>query len=200
MRTIKRIFITIMVGLTLTVIGLSCNYWINTQPVWVSKSKTVDKDLLLKTPEKNVQIVNFIETHGQELAPNYEGAVCTEFVIKVINQFDNLSLNEKNTIRIITSKKLDSLILTDSPVIKGVQTALTKGKKGVEIDKIENVRPGDFVQFWNLYKDKEYGHCGIVLEIKPNESITVYSSHPVTNGYGKQKFLWPDKIYFARLE
>lgn len=200
MKTTKRILITVTVGLIFTVIGLSCSYWINTQPIWVSKNKTVDKDILLKTPEKNIQIINFVEAHGQELAPDYEGAVCTEFVIKVIDQFDKLSLNEKNTIRIITSKKLDSLILADSPITKGVQTALTKGNKGVVIDKIEKVRPGDFVQFWNLYKDKEYGHCGVVLEINPNESITVFSSHPMTKGYGKQKFLWPDKMYFARLE
>ena len=148
----------------------------------------------------NIQIIDFIEAHGQKLSPNYDESICTEFVIQVIDQFSTLSQKEKNIIRIITNKKLDSLILTYSPMIKGVQTALIKGKKGMEIDKIEKVKPGDFVQFWNLYKGKEYGHSGIVLEIKPIENITIYSSHPVTNGYGKQMFLWPDKIYFARLD
>ena len=196
----KKILITISIGLTLSAIVLSYIYWINTQPVWLFKNKTVDKDILTSTPEQNIQIINFIETHGQELAPNYKGAVCTEFVIKVIDKFNNLSQEEKRSIRIITTDQLDSLIEIDSPIIKGVQAALTQGKKGIEINKLEDVRPGDFVQFWNVFKNKEYGHCGIVLEIKPNESITLYSSHPITNGYGKQKFLWPDKIYFARLE
>jgi hypothetical protein len=200
MLIIKKILIAITVGLTLTAIGLSCSYWINTQPVWLFKNKTVDKGILSSTPEQNIQIINFIEARGQELAPDYEGVVCTEFVIKVINNFKNLSQEEKRSIRIITSDQLDSLIEIDAPIIKGVQTALTQGKKGIEIYKLEDVRPGDFVQFWNVFKNEEYGHCGIVLEIRPNESITLYSSHPLTNGYGKQKFLWPDKMYFARLE
>lgn len=84
----------------LTTIAFLCNYWINTQPIWVSKSKTVDNDELLRTPEKNIQIVNFIESHGQELATDYEGTACTEFVIKVIDQFNDLSQREKSTIKI----------------------------------------------------------------------------------------------------
>lgn len=184
----------------MTAIGLLFSYWINTQPVWVSINMIVDRDLLPTIPVQNIQIINFVETHGQELAPDYEGTVCTEFVIKVIEKFKNLTQEEKQLIRIITTEQLDSLIIMDAPIIKGVQTAIIKGGKGIEIDKFKDVKPGDFVQFWNLFKDKEYGHCGIVLEIVPNESITVYSSHPVTNGYGKHKFLWPDKIYFARLE
>jgi hypothetical protein len=200
MLTLRKILIAITVGLSLTVVGLSCSYWINTQPVWLFKNKTLDKNIITSTPDQNIEIINFIETNGQELAPNYKGAVCTEFVIKVIDKFNNLSQEEKRSIRIITTDELDSLIKMDAPIIKGVQTALTQGKKGTEIYKLEDVRPGDFVQFWNVFNNKEYGHCGIVLEIHPNESITLYSSHPVTNGYGKQKFLWPDKIYFARLE
>jgi len=152
------------------------------------------------TPEKNIQIVNFVESHGHVLALNYNETVYTEFVIKVIEKFNKLSQNGKNTIRIITSNNLDSLIRIDDPIIKGVQTALTNEKWGDKVDTFDEVRPGDFVQFWNLYAGKEYGHCGVVLEVNPNESITVYSSHPITNGYGKQKFLCPDKIYFARIE
>ncbi|NUQ22986.1 MAG: hypothetical protein HUU34_03470 [Saprospiraceae bacterium] len=96
--------------------------------------------------------------------------------------------------------KVSNIVFTDNQFCFTGTSRIIKGGKGIEIDKFKDVKPGDFVQFWNLFKDKEYGHCGIVLEIVPNESITVYSSHPVTNGYGKHKFLWPDKIYFARLE
>lgn len=200
MNTIKKTAIAITIASALTAIALSCSFWINTQPVWVSKNKAVDPEVLGTTPAKNRQVLHFIEANGPALAPDYKGTVCTEFVIKVISQFDNLSRREKNTIRIITPHKLDSLILADSPITKGVQTALAIGKKGSVVDEFEKVRPGDFVQFWNLYNGKAHGHCGIVLEIEPHESITVYSSHPMTTGYGKQKFLWPDKVYFARLE
>jgi hypothetical protein len=97
-------------------------------------------------------------------------------------------------------ENLDSLLQTESPIIKGVQTGLTLKNKGIQIDNSNEVMPGDFVQFWNQHNNKEYGNCGVVLEVEPNESLTIYSSHPMTDGYGKQKFLWPDKVYFVRLK
>jgi hypothetical protein len=70
----------------------------------------------------------------------------------------------------------------------------------MEIKESTDALPGDFVQFWNVFKGQAYGHCGIVLDIQPNKTITLYSSHPLTGGYGKQAYLWPDKIYFVRLK
>lgn len=110
----------------MTAIGLLFSYWINTQPVWVSINMIVDRDLLPTIPVQNIQIINFVETHGQELAPDYEGTVCTEFVIKVIEKFKNLTQEEKQLIRIITTEQLDSLIIMDAPIIKGVQTAIIR--------------------------------------------------------------------------
>lgn len=101
--------------------------------------------------------------------------------------------------RIITDKNLVELIENDSACIKGLQTALLLNNKGIAIEQVANVLPGDFVQFWNIYGNKAYGHCGIVHTIKPGKSITVYSSHPVTQGYGIQKFSWPDKAFFGRM-
>jgi hypothetical protein len=192
----------ILIGVTgLVFVGLFlfANYWTNTQPIWVVDEKIDDK-FLSKIPNKNRQIIHFIETNGKGLAPSYDKSVCTEFVIKVIDNFGPLTNSEKNNIRIITQSKIGDLIKDNSPIIKGVQTALIQGNKGIEIDKLADVNPGDFVQFWNVYNGKEYGHCGIVMNIRPNESLILYSSHPLTNGYGKQKFLWPDKLFFVRLK
>jgi hypothetical protein len=187
-----------VVSLAMLLAGLLfVNYWINTQPVWVVTDVNVDKTGL---PEKNRQLIEFIETNGQTIAPDYEGVVCTEFVIKVLDKFNRLTPEEKNKIRIITKDNLRDLVQKDSPIIKGVQTALTDTDKGTAITLYEDVKPGDLVQFWNEYLGKEYGHCGIVLESQPNNSISVYSSHPFTGGYGKQRFLWPDKVFFVRLK
>jgi len=194
-----RIILTGVIGLVCVGLFLFANYWTNTQPIGIVDERIDDK-FLVKIPDKNRQIIQFIETSGKRLAPSYDEAVCTEFVIKVIDNFGPLTKKEKNNIRIITQEKIKDLINDNSPTIKGVQTALVQGDKGMEIGKIAGVKPGDFVQFWNVYNGKEYGHCGIVMNISPNESLTLYSSHPLTNGYGKQKFLWPDKLFFVRLK
>lgn len=198
MRTTNKIFVVLTI-LAVATVCILINYWINTQPVWISEKRPENK-VLTEAPKKNIQIINLIEARGKELAPSYKRVVCTEFVINVIDQFGPLSKSEKNAIRILTPKNLDSLVHAESSIIKGVQTALMLENKGIQIDNINEVMPGDFVQFWNQYNKKEYGHCGVVLEVTPNESLIVYSSHPMTDGYGKQKFLWPDKVYFVRLK
>jgi hypothetical protein len=156
-------------------------------------------DSARELPGINRQIIDFIETHGNKIAPTYDTAVCTEFVIQIIDHFKSLTKEERKLIRIITDEDLSTLIQTNSPVIKGVQTSLLHAKKGTIIENTDEVRPGDFVQFWNIYNASAYGHCGVVLSLEPNEKITVYSSHPLTNGYGKQTFMWPDKLFFVRL-
>jgi hypothetical protein len=100
----------------------------------------------------------------------------------------------------VTNDDLKDLVDSEAEVIKGVQYALTHNQKGVAILNNAAVMPGDFVQFWNIYNRRAYGHCGIVMAIEPDETLTVYSSHPLTNGFGKQKFLWPDKVFFVRLK
>lgn len=180
------------------IIGTLAIFWFSTQPMW-AVDKTIEKETLNNLPVRNKEIIEFIEAKGRDLAPTYNDAVCTEFVIKVIDNLKALTNSEKNDIRIITTSELDSLIEVESPTIKGVQTALVKGDKGIEI-KSADVLPGDFVQFWNVFQGKAYGHCGIVLDIDPNRTLTLYSSHPFTGGYGKQVYLWPEKVYFVRLK
>ena len=186
---------------TVILVGLVLfgHYWTSTQPILVATARTIDEPRLRDMPPKNKAIITFIEENGARLAPTYEEAVCTEFVIKVVNEFETLSSKEKKGIRIITSDRLDSLVRQEAPIIRGVQSALIESDKGIEIST-QDVMPGDFVQFWNDYYGGVSGHCGIVMEIVPNESLTVYSSHPMTNGFGKQDFLWPDKVYFVRVK
>jgi hypothetical protein len=195
----KKVIILTCSALALVGMFFFASYWFNTQPVWVTDTK-LERDALNDLPVKNKKIIELIEASGALIAPSYEAAVCTEFVIHVIDSLDTLTKKEKNDIRIITNEELNNLIAIESPLIKGVQTALVGSNKGIEVDKMENVKPGDFVQFWNVYQGKAYGHCGVVLNINPNRTLTLYSSHPFTNGYGKQKFWWPDKMYFVRLQ
>jgi hypothetical protein len=175
------------------------NYWTNTQPVWVYDESPLP-DTVIELPQKNKDVISFIEASGQSLAPDYNSVVCTEFVIKVIDHFNELTHEERKAVRIITEEDLSKLLEHDSPLMKGVQTALMENNKGVEIKDLNEVRPGDFVQFWNDFQGSCYGHCGIVSEIKAGESITLYSSHPMTDGYGIQKFMWPSKVFFVRLK
>lgn len=191
-----RIIILIFI---LGIILIAFVFWFNTQPVW-PVSKELSSEELEALPLTNKDVLNFIHQEGPSLAPTYESVVCTEFVIKVIDEFSPLTKIEKNDIRILTDSELDILVEADSPVIKGVQTALIKSKKGLEIKNAESVLPGDFVQFWNVFQGKAHGHCGVVLDIEPDKTLTLYSSHPSTNGYGTQKYLWPEKVYFVRLK
>jgi hypothetical protein len=184
-----------VVGLIVVLLAI----WFNTQPVWPVDRK-IATNKLGDLPVTNRKVVEFIQAEGQDLAPTYESVVCTEFVIKVIDKVKPLTKTEKNDIRIITDSQLDSLVEADSPIIKGVQTALLRSNKGIEIKESREVLPGDFVQFWKVFQGKAYGHCGIVLDIEPDKTLTLYSSHPFTGGYGTQEYLWPEKIYFVRLK
>jgi hypothetical protein len=195
----KNSILTLTVLLITVALLLFGNYWRRTQPIWIVEDR-VDNNVLNILPPINKQIIDFVEANGRELAPNYDEVVCTEFVIKVIDKFQKLSNEEKDGIRIITTQDIGDLIINESSIVKGVQSALAKSDKGTEILNNEDVQPGDFVQFWNIYQGKEYGHCGVILSIDPNHSLTVYSSHPITAGYGKQKYLWPDKLFFVRLK
>lgn len=195
----RKLVLTVIVLIFLTGLFLFGNYWINTQPIWLIDRK-IDETFLTEIPTKNKEIIHFVEENGIRIAPNYSDVVCTEFVIKVIDKFDPLTNDQKNEIRILTNKNVRELIKNESAIIKGVQTALINANKGTELKYIEDVRPGDFVQFWNVYQGKEYGHCGVVFQIEGNKSLTLYSSHPLTDGFGIQKYLWPDKVYFVRLK
>ncbi|MBL7835554.1 MAG: hypothetical protein JNK18_16480 [Cyclobacteriaceae bacterium] len=194
----KRFLLMVLVAGGLLAMAVFANYWLKTQPIGIAVSN-ISIDTLQSLPDKNREIVNFIEANGASLAPTYDSVVCTEFVIKAINHFNNLTPQERNLIRIITQDDLMSLIETDSPIIRGVQTALLFNRKGNVIDDFSKVKPGDFVQFWNSYNGSAFGHCGIVHSMEANKSLTVFSSHPLTHGYGKQTFLWPDKVFFVRL-
>lgn len=173
---------------------------------WKSIQPTKAPTVIIKNvssptiPEKNRKILAYVEANGKSVAPEYHKVVCTEFVIKVLDQFEPLSKQEKKDIRIITENDLNDLIESDAAIIKGVQTALVKSGKGIVIDDPKQVLPGDLVQFWDTFLGGAWGHCGIVSQIEPNETLTLHSSHPFTGGYGIQTFNWPDKTFFVRLQ
>lgn len=184
------------VAFVIIVLAVGAHYWINTQPLAVVETVSASEKEL---PETNRKIIQLAIEQGKLIAPTYDTAVCTEFVIQIMEHIKTLSRQERKLVRIITDKNLVELIKNDSAIVKGLQTALLYRNKGFVINQTADVLPGDFVQFWNLYGNAAYGHCGIVHTVEAGESITVYSSHPFTNGYGIQKFNWPDKVYFARM-
>lgn len=173
--------------------------WAHTAPIWVYPYRQTDRVFLDTLPATNKKIIEYIEAEGPRIAPTYKQAVCTEFVIEAIEPFAPLTRAEKRSVRVITDQDLITLVQAESPVLQGVQRALTQGNKGIAVTRVDDVRPGDFVQFWNVYGGWVSGHCGIVAAINPGKTLTVYSSHPVTAGYGRQLYLWPDKVFFVRL-
>ncbi len=72
-----------------------------------------------------------------------------------------------------------------------VQLALTSMKLGKAIDKLDDARAGDFVQFWRV-KEKPNGHQAIFLGWERDENqeivaIRYWSSQKSTNGIGIHK-------------
>jgi hypothetical protein len=114
----------------------------------------------------------------------------------VLSNFATLTKEDKKRIRIITEQDVYLLRQNSSPIPKGVYYALTSTGKGTAIDHLEDVKPGDFVQFWYT----SWGHCGIVSSIDSfNKTMQLHSSFPSTNGYGIQSFDIPEECYFVRL-
>jgi hypothetical protein len=198
MKTRRGFWRRLVFGIGAVVLGVVGLWWCRTQPVWVVGNKTVDADRWAHLPVANNRLLAWVEQNGSRIAPSYEQVVCTEFVIDAVQHIVPLSRREKNDVRIIISGNLEEQIVAERPVIKGVQTALVAANKGMAIAP-EDVQPGDLVQYWTFYCGKAFGHCGIVLDIDPGRTLTLYSSHPVTGGYGKQVYLWPDYSYFVRL-
>jgi hypothetical protein len=194
-----KIFVTLFICITAVLSIIRCipngRKYIN---AYVFNKLDVDSTNI---PAKNKLILRYTAQHGSEISPTYETAVCTEYVIKILSNFGSVSSKTKTDIRIITDKEISDLLKQNSPIPKGVYTALINAKSGVAINKQEDVKAGDFVQFWNYYDKKYVGHCGIVraLDIKKG-IISMYSSSPRTNGHGIQTYIIPDYIYFVRLK
>ena len=162
-----------------------------------SFAQTPDSLLL---PNKNAQIIDTILKYGQSISPTYQEAVCTEFVIGVLSHFIELSHQDKINVRIHLQHGEDvyDLMEDGSALPTGVYYALVSTGKGIPINDLNEVRPGDFVQFWYY---RSWGHCGIVHSIDlENKVMNLYSSFPSTDGYGVQPFDMPDYCYFVRLK
>ncbi|MCR6639366.1 MAG: hypothetical protein NVV82_10375 [Sporocytophaga sp.] len=162
-----------------------------------TKSKQSITVKIVQIPPTNIKVINCVIKNGPKISPTYEKAVCTELVIGILKNFIKLSVEDKKRIRIISNGNIYLLRLTNSPIPKGVYYALTENGKGIPINTLEEVQPGDFVQFWTI----TWGHCGIVKSIDiANKTMELYSSFPSTGGYGIQTFDIPPECYFVRLK
>ena len=136
----KLLTITLVSALLITC--AAALFWVRTQAAWPVEGK-IEKEKLIGLPGNNKKVLDVIEKKGRSLAPTYEASVCTEFVIKVIEEVRPLTKDERNDVRIIiVTSSLDSLVMVEAPVIKGVQTALLKRSKGIEIKDSHDVLPG----------------------------------------------------------
>lgn len=160
------------------------------------------QDSIVVLPPKNQQVLDTAIKYGRTISPIYESAVCTEFVIGVLEHFISLSTEDIVNIRIDQPRKdLNTVygwIENGSPEPKGVYNALLSNNKGEAVDDWTKVLPGDFVQFWY---PRSWGHCGIVDHIDwENNVMFLHSSYPSTDGYGVQPFMIPAYCYFVRLK
>lgn len=151
-------------------------------------------------PKRNQQIIDTILRYGPSISPTYEEAVCTEFVLGILDHFVELTHQDTINVRIDLEEgqNVYELMAEGSALPTGVYYALIHNGIGIPIDDIQDVQPGDFVQFWYY---RSWGHCGIVHQIDyVNQVMWLYSSYPSTNGYGIQPFQIPDYCYFVRLK
>lgn len=148
---------------------------------------------------KNKLVLLTAEKYGKAISPTYEQAVCTEFVIGVLDKLEKITKATKQQVRIITNESLDSLYRSDARILKGVVCALEDAKLGEEIS-LNEAKAGDFFQFWDYYNGQIFGHCGILRGFDNNKVLmSAYSSAPSTNGFGIQTYVVPEKIFFVRL-
>lgn len=167
-------------------------------------NKIIYQDLPLDTnmlPVKNKALLVCAAYDGPCIAPNYKEAVCTEYLIGVLESTIKLTAEQKKRIRIITDQDLCELLKEEDPVIKGVYYALTASGLGLPIDNPSEVKAGDLVQFWDYYSGKPRGHCGIVRALDLDKGLlSIYSSSITTNGHGQQLYVMPKYAYFVRLK
>lgn len=162
---------------------------------------TAQEDSLI-IPQRNQQVIDTAVFYGRSISPTYQSAVCTEFVIGVLEHFIKLTQQDITNIRINQPRnslsEVYDQINSGAPEPKGVYHALVSNGKGEPIDDWSKVFPGDFVQFWY---PESWGHCGIVSSIDlETRTMMLHSSFPSTNGYGIQQFAIPDYCFFVRLK
>lgn len=165
-------------------------------------SSRIQESSTTHLPRLNQCVLDTILRYGKQISPTYEQAVCTEFVVEILEHFYSLNKVDKARINIITTKSIPDLLQQNSPTPTGVVYALSQKGIGMPIKQLDKVKAGDFVQFWqNNLGRWTWGHCGIVKSIDlNNNTIQMYSSYPSTNGYGIQEFGIPQHIYFVRLQ
>ncbi len=120
---------------------------------------------------------------------------CVQFVLAVVKKLEPALSKEAETRILISDIKpedaiadKDGLVSKGDAKTKGVQQALVDAGVG-EAVKLDDVQPGDFLQYWMKKKDGTwFGHAGIIHEVKKNKRgqplVFLYGSHQSTGGIG----------------
>ncbi|MFC6267574.1 hypothetical protein [Frigoriflavimonas asaccharolytica] len=93
---------------------LSCDYKSNN----FKKETTLRKIEILEIPKKNISIIEAAKKYGPEVSSTYKKAVCTEFLIQILEKSENLTSLDKSRIRIITNDDIQDLLKNKSMIQK----------------------------------------------------------------------------------
>lgn len=132
----------------------------------------------------------FGEPESLAIAKRYEGApygeaagkgefVCSTFIVQVLREMTPIGDNTAGRINIVLAdskpEAVDKLVDADDENIRGIQFALEHAKIGQAV-KPEEVRPGDFVQYWYREGAHWAGHSAIVVELL-GDKLKIYGAH-----------------------
>lgn len=194
-----------LIGVFITIVAIcSILIWLNYPRSIYYFNSLIYSDLDIDTvniPLKNKSLLKFAEINGSSIAPTYEKAVCTEYLIQVLQNFCGVTPEIKKKIRIITKEDLNTMLSQDSVVTKGVYHALTSTGLGIPVDNPAEAKAGDLIQFWDYDSGEPYGHCGIIRAVDLEKGlISLYSSARSTNGHDKQIYVLPKYMFIVRLK
>ncbi len=162
----------------------------------------ISEEYVGEIPAKNLRVLELIQQNGRSYAPDYKNHVCTQFVASVLSDVMILNKTDRKRINVVIGNlPLDSLVSNHSDLTRGVVYAMEAQNACITINKLEDAAPGDFIQYWNKLAGGYHGHSAIISSVNPTtNTITIHSSHPKTNGYGKQVVFYPEIYYVGRLK
>ncbi len=150
--------------------------------------------------ELNDHVLKCVQEYGPRIAPTYQDANCTQFMIEVIKRFHPLQSYQKRQIAVTIPDNIDQILANlkkgvEKPEYRGVCHYLEFSTLGKAVKEWKDVRPGDFVQWW--WFSGRQGQCGIIAEVNLQQKwFTVYSSTP-SQGFGLKKYPISKDLYFC---
>ena len=156
----------------------------------LQEALALEKELRAKHPDYAKQ--GGFQGYGENRVDQY---VCTTFAEEVLKRGGykvtgavrgqiNIAINweaelgKKEPTKEERLEALAKLVAQGDPRTKGVVTALVSSKQGTEVTA-DQLRPGDFVQYWSSYTS---GHVVQVSEVLSPGVIMAHGSHLSTRG------------------